>query len=79
MDITKEQIEQAKRGQAVEVADNGDEFVLVRKDMFDRVRGVIEEWDPRDAYPLVNNVMRDDDADDPLLDTYQRRRSGTGF
>lgn len=74
MNITKEQLDQAKSGQAVEVADDGDEFVLVRKDVFDRVRSVIEEWDPRDAYPLVNEAMRDDDAKDPLLDTYQKYR-----
>ncbi len=38
MNITNEQLEQAKSGQAVEIADDGDEFVLVRKDVYHRVR-----------------------------------------
>jgi len=33
MNITQEQLEQVKGGQAVEIAENGDEFVLIRKDM----------------------------------------------
>ena len=75
MNITKEQLEQAKGGQAVKIAENGDQFVLVRKDVYDRVRGVIEDWEPRDGYPLVNEAMREDDANDPLLDSYQQYKS----
>lgn len=37
MNITKEQLEQAKQGQAVEIVENGDEFVLIRKDVYEQV------------------------------------------
>lgn len=37
MNITKEQLEQAKQGQPVELVENGDEFVLVRKDVYEQV------------------------------------------
>jgi hypothetical protein len=28
-------------------------------------------FDPRDAYPLIDRIMAEDDASDPLLDSYQ--------
>lgn len=74
MNLTKEQFEKAKSGQAVEIAENGDEFILIRKDVYDRVRRVIDDFDPTDAYPLVNEAMREDDASDPLLDSYEKYR-----
>lgn len=40
MNITKEQLEQAKQGQPVEIAENGDKFVLVRKDVYEQVKKV---------------------------------------
>jgi hypothetical protein len=41
MNLTKEQFDQAKRGQAVEIAENGDEFVLIRKDIYERVKTIL--------------------------------------
>jgi hypothetical protein len=41
MNLTKEQFEQAKTGQAVEIAENGDEFVLIRKDIYERVKAIL--------------------------------------
>ena len=41
MHLTQEQFEQAKSGQAVEIAENGDEFVLIRKDVYDRVKTIL--------------------------------------
>ena len=32
---------------------------------------ISEDVDPREAYPLVDQVMVEDDAHDPLLDSYQ--------
>lgn len=74
MNLTREQFEQAKSGQPVEIAENGDEFILIRKDVYDRVRYAADDMDPRDAYPLVNEAMREDDARDPLLDSYEKYR-----
>jgi hypothetical protein len=74
VNLTKEQLEQAKSGQPVEIADKGDEFILIRKDLYDLGRRATDDWDPRDAYPLVNEAMREDDASDPLLDSYEKYR-----
>ena len=30
-----------------------------------------EDIDPREVYPAIDDVMSDDDADDPLLDSHQ--------
>lgn len=35
-----------------------------------------EDFDPSDAYPIIDQIMADDDAHDPLLETYNRRDSG---
>jgi len=48
-------------------------YVLMRADQFERVKGFLEEndFDPREAYPFVERVMREDDANDPTLESYQ--------
>jgi hypothetical protein len=48
-------------------------YVLMRADQFERVKGFLEEneFDPREAYPFVERVMRDDDPNDPTLESYQ--------
>lgn len=30
-----------------------------------------DKFDPREAYPTIERLMADDDAHDPLLDSYQ--------
>jgi hypothetical protein len=41
MNITKEQLERANGGQPVEIAENGDEYVLIRKDVYQRVKSIL--------------------------------------
>ena len=48
-------------------------FVLVRKEIYDRWRRVFD--DSPDAALLVNEMMAEDDADDPLLEGYQKYRN----
>ena len=45
-------------------------FVLVRKEVYERWRRVFD--DEPDAALLVNEMMASDDADDPLLESYQK-------
>ena len=49
--------------------------VLLRADQYEKVRVLFEreehEVDPRDAYPFADEVMREDDANDPTLESYQ--------
>jgi hypothetical protein len=57
----------------------GQEYVLLQADVYERVRYLAgEEFDPRTAYPFVDLVMAEDDANDPHLQSYQSVRHGGG-
>jgi len=47
------------------------QYVLVRADVFQEMQESMRDLEPRDAYPLVDRIMADDDAQDPTLATYQ--------
>ncbi len=46
-------------------------YVLVREDVF-RKCATDNEFNPRDLYPLVNELMAEDDKHDPWLESYQK-------
>jgi hypothetical protein len=47
-------------------------FYLVTAEQFHVIETVLAgEIDPRIAYPVVNQLMEDDDLSDPLLESYQ--------
>ncbi len=50
-------------------------YVLMRADQYEKVKAVFEhddrDFDPREAYPFVEQVMREEDANDPTLSSYQ--------
>jgi hypothetical protein len=52
-------------------------YVLVRADFYEQSRLANEDddIDPAEVRPFVEEVMRDDDAHDPLLERYQRLAS----
>ncbi len=54
------------------------EFVLVRADVFMQMREWINDIEPQEAYPLVDRIMADDDANDPTLATYQNTNAPAG-
>jgi len=47
------------------------EFILVRADVYQQMQGLLDEFDPRQAYPFVDEVLREDDEHDPSLASYQ--------
>jgi hypothetical protein len=47
------------------------EYVLVRADVFYELQEWTRDLSPRDAYPLVDRIMAEDDAHDPTLASYQ--------
>jgi hypothetical protein len=56
------------------------EYVILRADQYEKVKILFEDegsLDPRETYPLVDRVMRDDDAGDPSLASYQTFRKAT--
>jgi hypothetical protein len=46
------------------------EYVLIRAEVYDRLKALLDV-DMPDAAPLINELMTEDDAKDPYLDSYQ--------
>jgi hypothetical protein len=46
------------------------EYVLIRAEVYDRLKALLDV-DMPDAAPLINELMAEDDAKDPYLDSYQ--------
>ncbi|MFI5456638.1 MAG: hypothetical protein ACHRXM_14415 [Isosphaerales bacterium] len=50
-------------------------YVIMRADQYEKVKTVFEredhDFDPCEAYPFVDEVMQEDDANDPTLESYQ--------
>jgi hypothetical protein len=65
------------RGNPVHLVDTttNEGYVIMRADQYERVKAVFEredhDFDPCEAYPFVDEVMRADDANDPALESYQ--------
>jgi hypothetical protein len=49
------------------------QYVLVRKEVFDRLKGLLalDDYDPDEGGAHINEVMAEDDAKDPYLESYQ--------
>jgi len=49
--------------------------IVVRADIFQRFKAALDDaLEPEQVGRLIDENMRDEDADDPLLDSYQRYR-----
>ena len=48
-------------------------YVLVRKAVYDRLKNslALDDYNPDEGAALMNEVMSEDDANDPLLESYQ--------
>jgi hypothetical protein len=47
-------------------------FILVPAEDYERLKSILDgRFNPQEAYPLVDRIMAEDDANDPYLDTYQ--------
>jgi len=80
IELTDEQRQHVLQGKPVRVAapDLGADCVVLRADVFDRLQSVLEddnEPDMRTVALLIERNMREDDANDPLLESYQDSRS----
>lgn len=75
IELTPEQCQAVVQGMIPTLTDpkSKTEYVLVRKEVYERWRRVFD--DEPDAALLVNETMSDDDAHDPLLETYQQCRT----
>jgi hypothetical protein len=78
IELTKEQQQHVLQGNPVRVSmpELGTDCVVLRADVYERLRSVIEEDgkpDMRTVAILIEHNMREDDANDPLLESYQER------
>jgi len=48
-------------------------YVLVRRESYERMKGLLalDDYDPDEAATFMNEIMAEDDAKDPLLESYQ--------
>jgi hypothetical protein len=76
IELTEEQRQNVLQGNPVrvEMPELGTDCVVLRADVYERLRSVLEENDEPDMRTvalLIEHNMREDDADDPLLESYQ--------
>lgn len=72
MQLTTEQKAAVRDGKPVHLREDDLECVIVRADVFERFQAsLVPDLDVTAGYPLVNEVLSEDDALDPLLESYQ--------
>jgi hypothetical protein len=52
--------------------DTNQEYVLLATEVYDQLRSVLTDLDPRDLYPALHRALRADGWDDPQMDEYNR-------
>lgn len=67
-----------QRGESVPVVEKASQTpcVVVRADVFDRIKKLLPDLDPREAYPALDEVMREDWSDPRMAeyDDYESRK-----
>jgi hypothetical protein len=60
-----------QQGESVPVIEKATQTqcVVVRADVFDRIKKLLPDFDPREAYPALDEVMKED-WDDPKMAEY---------
>lgn len=72
MELTTQQLEAIDAGEAVAVFVDETHCVILRQDVYERIRPGSEGLPSEIVAELVQGTMADYDADDPLLDSYQQ-------
>lgn len=78
IELTEEQRQNVLQGNPVRlvIPELGTDCVVLRADVYERLRSILEEDDGpemRTVALLIEHNMREDDANDPLLESYQER------
>lgn len=75
IELTEEQRHAVQEGKPVRVAapEVGADCVILRADVYERLQTLLADEGPdlRTVAMLIEHNMREDDANDPLLDRYQ--------
>ena len=76
MNLTSEQIQAVIGGEPVPIIppEVGQECVMLRRDVYEQLCDALSagDFDPARFYPLVGQLMAEDDAHDPALESYQK-------
>jgi hypothetical protein len=76
MTLTNEQVQAVMGGEPVPIVppEVGQECVMLRRDVYDQLREAssTSDFDPASYYSIIGEVMAEDDANDPALDSYQK-------
>jgi hypothetical protein len=74
--LTKEQRQllQESGGEALRLVDpdTNKEYVLLPAEVYEQLRSVLTDLNPRDLYPALQRALQDEGWDDPHMDEYNR-------
>lgn len=74
IELTEQQRQELQASEPVAIdPQTRTEYVLVRRDVYEQIRAVLQDDEPdmRAVSRLVERNMQEDDANDPLLASYQ--------
>lgn len=77
MTLSTEQIDAVKLGQPVRITPTevGADCIVLRADVYEKIQAVLDDGlSAMETAALIEANMREDDANDPLLESYQRYR-----
>ncbi len=80
IELTKEQRCELKNPEPLAIdPQTRQTYVLVRKEVYERLKGLLalDDYDPDEGAAYVNEIMAEDDANDPLLESYQKYGNAT--
>src|SRR5690348_1819466 len=62
--LTEEQRQEIQMADPARAVDpqTGETYVLIREEVYERIKSMLDDFDPREGYPLVDRIMAEDDA-----------------
>ena len=74
IELTQEQRQELSEAEPVAVdPETRQKYVLVPRETYDRFKAILalDDYDPEEGAGYINEIMADDDAKDPYLESYQ--------
>ncbi len=72
IELTTEQLKSASQAPLhVTDPETNQAYVILPVERYVQLAYCDDEFDPREAYPFIDRVMAEDDANDPYLQSYQ--------
>jgi PHD/YefM family antitoxin component YafN of YafNO toxin-antitoxin module len=74
IELTERQTQELSAPEPIAIdPQTGESYVLVRRETYERLKALLtlDEYDPDEGAGYINEVMANDDAKDPYLESYQ--------